>query len=310
MRRTTLAFGALAASWLVLPVASGYAGHVGCGSVLFEDTELDSNLVNCPDDGLVIGADGVVVKLKGFILSGSGVGNGVVAMNRKRVSIQGPGVIREFVNGVLIIEGSGHRVRGLTTSNNTSGGIVLLNSKRNAIRENASASNGFVGIQMFGVSETDVAGNNVFFNETGIRFGNSNDNMLRGNSSQNNEFVGIRLEASRGNAIEENALVGNNTGVRLMDGSSGNHLGSNVIVSNGGVGVFVGSPGGNRNNRITGNTIVDSFVGVRIFDQSDINTRIRRNTFSSNTDQIQDAGAGTIVEGNNCVPADASPVCN
>jgi parallel beta-helix repeat protein len=307
--QTALALLLSAATCLALTTASAHAAHVGCGSVLYEDTALDSNLTNCPADGLVIGADGVALKLNGFIISGSGTGHGVFAQNRNKVFIKGPGVIRGFVNGVLIIEGSRHQIRDVTTSNNTAGGIVVLDSHHNAIKGNASFSNGFTGIQMFRVSKTSVAANNVFDNETGIRLGNARDNELRHNNIHSNDLIGIRLEMSHDNHIEENALTGNNTGARLMDASNGNRLGSNVIIGNA-VGVFIGSPGGNRDNKVTRNTVINNAAGVRIFDTSDINTRITKNTFSSNSDHIQDDGLGTIVEENNCLPADLSPVCN
>ena len=48
--------GCASALLLALLPSSAIATHVSCGDVITQDTTLDSDLVNCPGDGVVIGA--------------------------------------------------------------------------------------------------------------------------------------------------------------------------------------------------------------------------------------------------------------
>ena len=48
------------------------ASQVSCGETITADTTLDSDLVNCPNHGIVIGADGVTLDLNGHLVDGDG----------------------------------------------------------------------------------------------------------------------------------------------------------------------------------------------------------------------------------------------
>ena len=45
-------------------------GDVMCGDTIFVDTDLSNNLIDCPGDGITIGADKITLALKGFIIDG------------------------------------------------------------------------------------------------------------------------------------------------------------------------------------------------------------------------------------------------
>src|SRR5215475_13375349 len=51
-------------------VAQASALH--CGEVITADTRLSSDLVNCLDNGLVIGADNITLDLNGHVIAGDG----------------------------------------------------------------------------------------------------------------------------------------------------------------------------------------------------------------------------------------------
>src|SRR4029450_12122301 len=53
-----------------LGAGSALASHVRCGDTITSDTTLDSNLVNCPNNGIVIGADNVTLDLNGHTIDG------------------------------------------------------------------------------------------------------------------------------------------------------------------------------------------------------------------------------------------------
>src|SRR5687768_8814936 len=67
----------LAASVLLTPAAA--ANHVACGDAITSDTTLDSDLVDCPANGLTIQGSGVTLDFAGHSIDGTGTGNiGVV----------------------------------------------------------------------------------------------------------------------------------------------------------------------------------------------------------------------------------------
>ena len=58
-----------------LTVATGgvaQAKVLHCGDVITANTKLTSDLVNCPDNGLVIGADNITLDLNGHVIDGDG----------------------------------------------------------------------------------------------------------------------------------------------------------------------------------------------------------------------------------------------
>ena len=58
--------------FLALSTGHASAGHVSCGDTITADTTLDSDLVDCPNNGIVIGADDVTLDLNGHTVSGDG----------------------------------------------------------------------------------------------------------------------------------------------------------------------------------------------------------------------------------------------
>src|SRR3954454_11391077 len=71
-RRLALAACAIA----LLIAAPAGAAPLSCGDVITKDTTHHADLVGCPGDGLVIGADGITLDLNGHSIEGSGIGSG------------------------------------------------------------------------------------------------------------------------------------------------------------------------------------------------------------------------------------------
>ena len=59
---------------VVLAVTGGEASadHVSCGDTITVDTTLDSDLIGCPNNGIVIGADDITLDLSGHTVTGDG----------------------------------------------------------------------------------------------------------------------------------------------------------------------------------------------------------------------------------------------
>src|SRR5215469_4973602 len=62
----------LAGGLTVIPGGLAQASVLHCGDVITANTRLGSDLVNCPDNGLVIGADNITLDLNGHVIDGDG----------------------------------------------------------------------------------------------------------------------------------------------------------------------------------------------------------------------------------------------
>jgi hypothetical protein len=97
----------------ILGAGSALASHVRCGDTITTDTTLDSDLVNCPNNGIVIGAANITLDLNGHTIDGDGTpvatcpegeACDVGVLNRAgygRLTIVG-GTIRQFGVGIVV----------------------------------------------------------------------------------------------------------------------------------------------------------------------------------------------------------------
>ena len=63
-------FVALSVGGAVLGGSQALAGPVRCGDMITADTTLDADLLDCPNNGIVIGADGITLDLNGHTIDG------------------------------------------------------------------------------------------------------------------------------------------------------------------------------------------------------------------------------------------------
>jgi len=61
---------------LTMATSPAFAEHVQCGDVITQDTTLDSDLVDCPGAGVVIGASGITLDLAGHTIDGTYASDG------------------------------------------------------------------------------------------------------------------------------------------------------------------------------------------------------------------------------------------
>lgn len=256
--------------------APASAAHVACGDAIDRDTTLDSDLVGCQGDGLVITADDVTIDLAGHTLDGTGTGNGVSAERGvNRFTLVG-GTIRGFHDGVYTDDphatlramrlidnvkygveayGGGAFVRdSLVAGNeigtwqaNTDGSTfsgnsdvaVLYSEGVGTHTDNTVRRNG-AGIL---VAEGDgtVARNVVTDNRGGgISWSFSGEGAIRDNFVARNG-VGISVGTFAGPVIEGNTILRNRShGIfgRWSDGFAGSLVVRNAVHGNGGHGIF------------------------------------------------------------------------
>ena len=158
-----LVVGALAAMLLAMPGGQALANHVQCGDVITQDTTLDSDLVDCPGDGIVIGADNITLDLKGHTIDGLVPTPlppphwGILDEGHSGVTIQ-DGTVREFYFGVRLSGASGNHLTGLQLVSMRRGeAINLLNSHDNVVNDNV-AHGMCRGIYLIGSDRNVISG--------------------------------------------------------------------------------------------------------------------------------------------------------
>jgi parallel beta-helix repeat protein len=208
------------------------ASHVACGDTITTDTTLDSDLIDCPNNGIVIGADDITLDLNGHTIDGDNASVdqcpedefcdvGILNEGHGGVRIKG-GTGREFNFGVLLFDVRRNAVRNLSTVHNVSSGILLFKAARTRVRGNSAARNtgpgSGVGITLFKSDNNRIAHNRFVDNhELGIHLVRSDRNYVRRNRVRGNLEDGIILD-SDGNKIVRNRVVQNSITITRFDG--------------------------------------------------------------------------------------------
>jgi parallel beta-helix repeat protein len=250
------------ATAVTLPTIAGahaqVPGPLSCGQTITQSTTLSANVGPCTNNGIIVGANNIVLNLNGFRVFGtagiSGDGAGVLLHNRTGVTVQN-GEVTDFDGGVVILSGSSNTVTGIRASNNlgrvneTTGpsalygdGILVQASSRNRIINNLTHNNGpFSGIE---VTRGDS-------DHPAIPPADAPFNLIQGNSATNNvacrrgstcDNDGIRIEP----AVTDTRVIGNRVtgngldGISLFGATTRNVVAQNFVSSNGFLGAVPG----------------------------------------------------------------------
>ena len=222
-----------------------------CGDTITADTTLHHNLVNCPNNGIVIGADNITLDLNYHTIDGDGTpaagcdpnaevcDSGVVDDGHDGVTVV-HGQVREFEVGVLFGTSTAGRVRhnrviDISSSKNLFSGFVVASSTRSLVR-NSSGSGNLApegnGIAMF-VSHHVRVLHNTFRNngDHGIFVRDSNHNLIDGNLLSDNH-IGILVQSGDLPGRAARNRVRHNRSVRDRDGIVVDKGQLNVIARN------------------------------------------------------------------------------
>jgi parallel beta-helix repeat protein len=300
----------VAGAALVL-AACGPSGD--CGRVLTSDTTLRTDVLNCPGDGLVIGADGIEVRLNGHTIDGTGASGsaGIRLAGHDDVLVQGPGRITQFADGVRVENGRDNRVRDLTSTGNGFGihlldahaSRVVGNDARDNLGEGADPPPAVrrAGILLAGSDGNLVEGNELFQDAggPGVALVGSGANRVLGNVGRNSDNPNIWLLESHRNVVAGNHSTGSNVVAIELQASNDNLIERNVASNNESEGITVWA--GSARNTVRSNTVSGNFnVGILV---SAADTVVRGNVTSSNgrfADGIQVwvRASGTVVRDN------------
>jgi parallel beta-helix repeat protein len=196
------------------------ASHVSCGDTISADTTLDSDLVDCPNNGLVIGADNVTLDLNGHTIDGDGTPAagcdpdtefcdvGVLNDGHDGVTVA-HGSVREFNVGVWGLRVSHNRLLGISSSGNQCCGLGFFRGTRSLVRNSSGSGSGDAnGMFLIASHHVRVIHNSFRHNgDQGMFVFDSTHNLIKGNLFSRNKVYGIVLEKSNRNQVKRNRSV-------------------------------------------------------------------------------------------------------
>jgi nitrous oxidase accessory protein NosD len=233
MQRTTMSY--MVATILTLAAVSGLAiqsstqmthaqaptltSSPACGQVVKGNVTLTADL-NCPGDGLIVGADDAVIDLAGYSITGTGPDSskvGIVVPNSDGVQVIGPGAIREFQAGVLITGSDDTSVKRTTFDGNKI--AVFMTGTTNTVVEQNMIGPNSIGVAAHSSDLVDVHANLMSTNNlAGVTFVNTDKSIIWANSvggSANGIFTDAQ---SSKNEMKFNNVLGNTLDINNADG--------------------------------------------------------------------------------------------
>jgi nitrous oxidase accessory protein NosD len=217
---------------LTIGVGQASASPVSCGDTITTDTKLHHNLTNCPNNGIVIGANNITLDLNGHRIDGDGTPTAGcpvtdfcdigVAFEHNGVTVK-HGSIRGFEGGLGAFGVRHARLLGLSTSRNHFIGIGMASSARILIRNcsgNRATAREGDGVGVFYSDHVRILNSTFRHNpHTGIKPIGSTNSVIKGNLVARNGDEGFLMEGGKGFRVKRNRLVRNGGGITLGPGS-------------------------------------------------------------------------------------------
>jgi hypothetical protein len=331
-KRVSLAILApVVAGCLALGTGQASASHVSCGDTITTDTKLDSNLTNCPNNGIVIGANNVRLDLNGHRIDGDGTpfagcpqnefcDGGVVNDGRDGVTVV-HGSVREFAVGVFVASARHNGVLRISSSRNRFAGLALFRARRSLVRNSSGDGSTFRegdGLDLFESHHIRVLHSSFRHNvHIGIKPIGSTNSLIKGNLLAHNGDEGMLMEGGEGFRIRHNRLVRNGGGITLGPGSRnvitrnrvfrghegiriekghGNLVAHNVIVHARRVGIRLGIKHpllGGAHNVVRRNRVSDSRVDGFLVGKKDRHSLLKHNVAKGAGDDGFDVQSGS-----------------
>jgi hypothetical protein len=243
-RRTFLGVVA-AACILALSAVPANASHVACGATITQNTVLDSDLTDCPQDGLKIGADGITLDLDGHTIDGRGGFSGVSNDGSYDGITIRDGRVKQFEFAVDMYEANDVTVSGLIASEIISHAVLFVRSNNCVLRRSISYRTG-AGLVNPLESTNCLIEHNASFS-TGANRAESIFLFKAVNATVRWNWVsgayrGIHLGTARNNTIKHNFLWGNVRGIEVFD-STDSHLLWNAVTNSQESGIHIWNDG-------------------------------------------------------------------
>jgi hypothetical protein len=319
MRRAValLAAVALIGLGLVVVAPPSFAKKSGpaCGDTITTDITLHADLVDCPNNGLIIGADDITLNLNGHTIDGDDELIDPCPEDTCDIGIDDPvghagvrvvgGTITEFGFGVLLAGADQYTLSGLTATDNIFAGVLAFDTTHLSMAHSTVTRNGlhtdFSGVAAFGVTESVFAHNHI----------------------EDNGDIGIfAVEGMARTKIVDNRLGGNPEAGMIVEGSGMTINGNHLAIQQDGI-IVAGDYNMVRRNHITGVPGCHPDCGFGISFEGGVgnvieNNHVARAHWGIRVDAFAGPATGTIIRRNTVIlagedgiiinPADAGPV--
>jgi parallel beta-helix repeat protein len=324
---------AAVAAVMILGAGMSQAGGttVVCGQVITHNTHVGNDLVNCPGDGLVIGADNIKLDLGGHLIDGDGINaptdDGIDNTGGfDKVKID-HGTIQQFAQGVHLVGATKNKVEHLTVQHTTRGIALQTSSNDNKVSHNKVSAN-FDGIHLIGSDTNKIDANDVFGNTASaiVLITGSDTNKVDHNRAHDNPSWGITQDASNGNAYKHNKVYNNNiAGIEPFNSTNLRFDHNDVLHNRIGIELFNTDASFVTDNKVRSNTLdgIHTFTGSSGnllkknhadkngddgIDVGDAGNTITRNHADKNTDLGIFAAAGNVDGGGNKAHHNGNPL--
>ena len=271
---------------LSLAIAIGFAATratargatISCGSTVTTNVKLTHDLLNCPKDGLVVGAKGITIDLNGHTISGtSSDGSGdpdqcFCGVNDTAgydgVTLRS-GRVKGFRDGARFTASDGVVVRDLISRAHWNNGVFIQQANRGLVEDSAFADS------YRGVFSTDSQGL-----------------LVRDNTVTDTEHAGVALFRVKDTVVRNTAigLSGGDYGVEVVNSSrnlvTNNRVAGGQLAPQGNDGIVVASLpefGGLPSiaNAIVGNDVRTGSIGIELIEVD--GSTVRKTLVSANT---------------------------
>jgi parallel beta-helix repeat protein len=316
-----IVLAAAASALLVVGASSALAKKkvVSCGQVITHSIHVTNDLIDCPGDGLVIGAGHIRVDLGGHVVDGiaNPAADGIDNTGGFDNVVVRHGTIQQFQQGVHLVNASANRLQRLVVRQ-TFRGIELGASDHTKIGHNKVSAN-FDGIHLVGSDLNRISHNDVFGNTASaiVLIAGSDSNRVDHNKAHDNPSWGITSDFSASNVYAYNRVYRNNiAGIEPFHGTSIRIIHNAVFRNRIGIELFTTTGSLLRGNKIRGSVVdgIHTFVGSTGnllvnnashrnggdgIDVADPGNTIRRNHANRNGDLGIFAVAGNVDGGGN-----------
>ena len=271
------------------------ANQPKCGDTITTDVTLHHNLVNCPNNGIVIGADNITLDLNYHTIDGDGTPAagcdpatefcdvGVANFGYDGVTVV-HGSLRQFAGGVDFGEVRHNRLLDISASQNLVIGIQFFLSSQSLIRNSSGTGStdpdDGTGLGVFDSHRVRVLHNSARHNAWhGIRVVDSNHNLIKGNRLSRNGG-GITLGPGSHNVVKRNRVSRGRFGIRIEKGHD-NLVADNVVRHARRAGILLGKPHpflGGAHNTVRGNLVRSSREDGFLVNAKDDHSLLMNNT--------------------------------
>jgi nitrous oxidase accessory protein NosD len=310
--------------YLALGAGQASASHVSCGDTITVDTTLDADLLDCPSNGILIGADGITLDLNGHTIDGDReltedcpegepCDLGVLSDGHAGVTVRG-GSVREFAVAAVVAGGESNRLLHLSLTESTFSGALVVDSPGAQFEHNTVVANGLntdqAGVGVFTSPDSRIARNEISDNgDIGVFGLDADDIVFDGNVLSGHPEAAFLIEGSR-NVFSRNRLARNAEGITVGGDENvitRNHVSDAPLSEEGGgLGIFAAA---GHDNQVTRNVVIRAArVGIQVSLPPDeleggppaMNTVVRHNVLRGNRDGVfvLETAENTLIEDN------------